>query len=98
MLPGAPPELTRLLTGSYWTQVAIEAPVQSRSLQPPQIRILPSARRAAAEYIRVAGRPGPAAIDPAPAGLNSSLVATPPPGRPLPVSPPANQTKPSRAA
>ena len=42
MLPGALGELTRLLTGSYWTQVAIEAAVQSRLLQPPQIRIFPS--------------------------------------------------------
>src|SRR6185503_9194426 len=97
MLPGAVGELRRPFAGSNCTQVASEAPVQSRLLQPPQYRILPSGSRAAAAYIRPAGRAGPAARVEL-AGMKIWVVRTAPPPPPFPERPPANQTLPSLVA
>src|SRR5262245_60058817 len=97
MLPGADGELSRPFAGSNCTQVASEAPPQSRLLQPPPYRILPSGSRAPAAYSRPAGRFGPFAIVPA-VGLKISLWVTAPPPPPFPDRPPANQTRPSFVA
>ena len=97
MLPGADGELSMPFAGSNCTQVASEAPPQSRLLQPPQYRILPSGSRAAAAYIRPAGRFGPFATVAA-VGLKISVWVTAPPPTPFPERPPANQTLPSLAA